>query len=247
MGCGASAKKAYTLPAESTGGGDGKPVAASATPAALSPVSGQPVKEKEAVTTVPADIISIDEAQQKRVATGEAQTGGLFGGSSIKLCPVYSEALRAKVGRYCERVGGIEKMFGMADLDKSRTIDVNEFAKLLMNIPAETAFTRANEELGFDYGSNWKARNISERGSEKIVVKGVRGKEQVLGTETKVPKEKMNITKREATALFWFLDEDESDFIEPDEFEAWLRTGGLIRVKNREVRESYRTPKGPPQ
>merc|ERR1712046_23812 len=123
----------------------------------------------------------ISEAQQKRLASKS-------GSSSIKLCPEYAETLRLKVAKYCESVGGFERMFAIVDVDKSKTIDLGEFRRLLLNMPAEKLFQL----------------DSSVRGDDGIKIKDVTGKTHVMKTgAAEVPVEKMKITKREATALFW--------------------------------------------
>lgn len=180
-----------------------------------------------AEATTPDEVARIDQEQQKNVASGEAARGR----TSIKLDPEYAESLRLKVARFCQAVGGFEVMFNMADVDKSKTVDVHEFRKLLAKVPTGS-FALAPEvkpELNLD---------------GMLEIKDVYGKQQLVKpTEKLNTKEHLKISKREATALFWHLDTDESDLLEPDEFEAWLKTGGHVRTAQRQEITSYRKPK----
>lgn len=227
MGCGASKNYAQKLPADWSSGeetvepeGDSEPVTAAALALRELPVVAA---TPEAPVDGQIDFEGIAAAQRKRNAIEDDE-----GYTSVKLDPAYAETLQLKVAHFCEQVGGFEKMFNIADLDRSQSLDVYEFRKLLMNMPVDPTITGIRREPLQCVG-------------QEIICRGMEGKKQTLKPKTKPAKQKP-ITKREATALFWYLDEDESDFIEPDEFEAWLRTGGLIRVTNRNQPESYRRP-----
>merc|ERR1712178_126223 len=171
---------------------------------------------------------SIAESQKKRLAEGKgaakaSDIAKLLGGTSVELDVAYADSIRLKVARYCEKIGGIEKLFAMTDVDRSKSLDVDEFRKLLMSIPA---------------GAEIQLKSVGK----DVSVRGLDGKQTTLKPTTKADKEKA-ISRLEATAVFSYLDEDESNLLEFDEFDAWLRTGGLIRGTNRAVHESYRKPK----
>merc|ERR1712048_897234 len=65
-------------------------------------------------------------AQEKSVARGKVERGGC----SLVLDARCAERLRQKMLNLADRSGGVEKVFHMADSDKSKTVDETEFGKI---------------------------------------------------------------------------------------------------------------------
>jgi len=215
MGCGASAPAAHKAPSGSAGADSGaKPgselavvdldgYTAPAGVSGMAPAMAADQQEEQAAKAIAA-------AQQSQIKSGTAVQHG----SSIRLDPAYAEKLRQKALKNCDRVGGIGNMFRYADVDGSKTIDVHEFRKLML----------------FCYDSEQHAASWRSNRQDPETVVGIDGKRHELSEPHKKIKqgkleEEKPLTKRESTALFWHLDEDDSDCLERDEFEAWLRTG----------------------